>query len=374
MAFKTDTKTMSRISWILVWVLLAWISSAAAQNSSEVLLSNDNAYNPMPSPDGKFVAYIRTGWGRVRGITGFGRSNLISEVAVISADGTLLTKSAIADTFISGWTPDGTRLVCYRDWNYFLVSMDGTRTAEGQVPPVAGDGTPFNRPEWVSFSSSLAMIVWSRNVDADHWAIETPERTVVTATVASTRSPIGPRAVPSPDGRYIAVFGHFSPTELWIYDTRTGRWSDLGKIIIHPSQDWNYIQPAWSPWFADSSRLAFFLGSSLVVSTPDGQHKTETIVEGQTGLPVPSPDGQSIAYVTSEPRPMRANASAQFWGGSTIWVISTKPGSRPRAASQKSDDATYDLNWLNNDTIVFDRVADEVFYQRARIWKAKVPR
>lgn len=305
----------------------------------------------------------------MRGVGGFGRSNLVSEVAVISADGTLLTKSPIAETFISGWTPDGTRLVCYRDWNYFLASMDGTRAAEGQVPGEVGIQNAFNHPEWVSYSSSLATIVWSRMVDAHQWAIETPDR-----TVASTQLPIGQRAVPSPDGRYIAVFTEFSPTQLRIYDTRTGKWSDLGKIMIHPSRDWNYLQPAWSPWFADSSRLAFFLGSTLVISTPDGQHKTETIVEGQTGLPVPSPDGQSIAYLTSEPRPMAGNPSAQFWGDSTIWVISTKPGSKARAVTQKSEDATYDLNWLNNDTIVFDRVADAVFYRRARIWKAIVPR
>jgi Tol biopolymer transport system component len=369
MAFKTNTRVMLRIIWILIWALSAWISPAAAQSSSEVLLSTDNAYNPIPSPDGKFIAYVRTGWGRRGGTGGFGRSNLVSEVAVISADGTLLTKSAIAETFLSGWTPDGTRLVCYRDWDYFLVSIDGTRTAEGQVPPVAGTLTPFNRPEWVSYSSSLAMIVWSRMVDASHWTIETPDR-----TVASTQSPIGQRAVPSPDGRYIAVFSESTPTELWVDDTQTGKWSDLGKIIIHPSRNWNYLQPSWNPWFADSSRLAFFVGSSLVISTPDGQHKTQTIVEGQTGLPVPSPDGQSIAYLTAEPRPMRGNPSAQFWGDTTIWVISTKPGSKPRAASQKSDDATYDLNWLNDDTVVFDRVANEGLDQRARIWKANVPR
>ena len=369
MALITKTRDLWRIFWVLVWVLSAWILSAAAQRPSEVLLSTDNAYNPIPSPDGKFIAYVRTGWDQRRGSGGFGRSNLVSEVAVISADGALLTRSAIADTFISGWTPDGTRLVCYRDWKYFLASIDGTRAAEGQIPPVAGDQTAFNRPEWVAFSSSLATVVWSRMVDASHWTIETPDR-----TVASTQSSIGQRAVPSPDGRYIAVFGDFSPTELWVDDTRTGKWSDLGKVIIHPSRDWNYIQPSWNPWFADSSRLAFFVGSTLVIGTPDGQHKTETIVEGQTGLPVPSPDGQSIAYLTSEPRPMKGNPTAQFWGGTTIWIISTKRGSKPRAASQKSDDATYDLNWLNNDTIVFDRVADEVFYRRARIWKADVPR
>jgi hypothetical protein len=71
---------------------------------------------------------------------------------------------------------------------------------------------------------------------------------------------------------------------------------------------------------------------------------------------------------------MRFNPLTPFWGRSTIWVISTKPRSKARAVTQKSDDETDDLNWLNNDTMVFDRIADEPFYERARIWKAAVPR
>jgi Tol biopolymer transport system component len=370
MAFKTNGEVMSRIFWISVWALSAWISPARAQSSAEVLLSTDNAYNPIPSPDGKLIAYVRTGWNPQRGTGGVGRSNLISEVAVISADGNLVTKSAIAEAFISGWTPDGTRLVCYRDWSYFLVSLDGKRTAEGQIPEVAGVQTPFNRPEWVSYSPSLAAIVWSHMVDSTHWTIENPDRTLV-----STGSPIGVRAIPSPNGRYVAVYGEYSPTELRVYDTQTGRWSALGKISIHPDGYWwHYLQPSWNPWFANSSRLAFFVGSALVTSTPDSQQKTETVINGQAGLPVPSPDGQSIAFVTAEPRPLKGNASGQFWGNTTVWTIATAAGSTPRAVTQKSDDATYDLSWLNNNTVVFDRIANEVFYQRARIWKATVSR
>ena len=41
-----------------------------------------------------------------------------------------------------------------------------------------------------------------------------------------------------------------------------------------------------------------------------------------------------------------------------------------RAVTQKNTDEVYDLKWLGNDNLVFDRVADEVFYRHARIWKA----
>jgi len=39
----------------------------------ETLLITENAYNPIPSPDGKYIAYVRTGWGRRQGSGGRSR-------------------------------------------------------------------------------------------------------------------------------------------------------------------------------------------------------------------------------------------------------------------------------------------------------------
>jgi hypothetical protein len=64
----------------------------------------------------------------------------------------------------------------------------------------------------------------------------------------------------------------------------------------------------------------------------------------------------------------------QFWGGTTILVVPASAGSRPCPITLKNPDEVYDLKWLNNGALVFDRVADEVFYQHARIWKVTVPR
>jgi hypothetical protein len=147
----------------------------------------------------------------------------------------------------------------------------------------------------------------------------------------------------------------------------------LGRIRIHPDRNWSYIQPDWNPWFSDSSRLVFLRDSTFVIVTPDGRENTEIKIEGQAGLPTPSPDGQSIAYAIFEPRPMKVRPDLQFWGGTTIMVISTSTGSKPRPVTLKNSDEVYDLKWLNNGAIVFDRVADEQFYGYARIWKATVP-
>jgi hypothetical protein len=37
------------------------------------------------------------------------------------------------DTFLAGWTPKGDQLVCYRDWKYSLVMLNGKRSLEGKV-------------------------------------------------------------------------------------------------------------------------------------------------------------------------------------------------------------------------------------------------
>ena len=362
-------------------------AGAEAQDLNETLLSTDNAYNPIPSPDGRYIAYVRTGWGRPGGSGGFGRSNLISEVTVIGKNGVPvttvpladmflggkngvpLTTAPLADMFLGGWTPDGNDVVCFRDGEYVLVSKDGKRVMEGRIP-----NDPNKQPatEWVAYSPSLAAIVWSRLIDNSHGAIETPEtpgpRTVVREKVFRKR------VIPSPDGRHLAVFGEFPQTDLRVYDLRLESWTDLGTISIHPDKDWSYIQPNWTPWFADGSRLVFLRDSTLVVASSDGTTKMEIKIDGPAGLPVPSPDGQLIAYVTFEPQPKRTRPDLQFWGGTTIWVVPASAGSAARPVTQKNQDEVYDLKWLSNNTIVFDRVADEVFYKHARVWKAAVPR
>lgn len=355
----------ARLFLVLLTSGLIFGAGTKAQDLNETLLSTDNAYNPVPSPDGRYIAYVRTGWGRPGGSGGFGRSNLLSEVMVIDETAVSTTAKPLADMFLSSWTPDGNEVVCFRDWEYALVTKDGKRVMEGRIP---NDPDKHPATEWAAYSPSLASVVWSRLTDNSHGAIETPGRTVVREKVFRDR------VIPSPDGRYLAVFGEFPQTDLRVYDLHLESWSDFGTISIHPDKDWWYIQPNWTPWFADGSRLVFLRDSTLVIANPGGTTKTEIRIDGPAGLPVPSPNGQSIAYVTFEPHPGRVRPDLQFWGGTTIWVIPASPGSAARPVTRKNQDEVYDLKWLGNDTLVFDRVADEVFYRHARVWKAVVPR
>ncbi|HWY60024.1 MAG TPA: hypothetical protein VNZ03_36510 [Terriglobales bacterium] len=339
---------------------------ARAQDYPEKLLSTDNAYNPMPSPDGSYIAYVRTGWGEKSWI-GFGRASLVSDVKIVTAKGDPTSRTLAKDYFLSGWTPDSARVVCFRDWNYALISADGKRTIAGRIP---NDPNHFEvAAEWVAYSPSLETIIWSRWADKSHRAIETPTRTIVKDAMFWRE-----RVVPSPDGRYLAVFREESQTDLRVYDLRLASWTDLGRMTIHPDKDWWYIQPNWSPWFADSSLLVFLTDSALVITSPDGTLHTEMKIDGHTGLPVASPDGQSVAYVTFEPRPKQARPDLQFWGGTTIMVVATSGESKSREVTVKNPDEVFDLKWLNNDALIFDRVADDEFYKHARIWKVVVPR
>src|SRR5271169_5943954 len=166
------------------------------QEHQDALLLMENAYNPIPSPDGKRIAYVRTGWGRPVGNGGFGRSNLVSEVAVTDARVNLAPKGDVADAFLSGWTADAADLVCYRDGEYALVSMTGKRSGEGRLP---GPGSFSAGTERVSYLSQSGMMIWSRQDAPYHTVLETPK-----GVIAQHGGWLGELIAPSPNGRYLA--------------------------------------------------------------------------------------------------------------------------------------------------------------------------
>jgi Tol biopolymer transport system component len=357
-------KSLILLSMLLTSVLV--VPYVHAQATSETLLSAENAYNPIPSPNGQYIAYVRTGWDGSKGTGGFGRSNLVSEVAIIDGNGTLVSKASLVDSFLSGWTPDSTDLVCYRDGQYLLVSVNGEQSSKGRLPgPTNVIGT-----ERVSYLPSAGKMVWSQQ-DGLHTILATPS-----GVLTKRDGWWGGLIAPSPDGKYVAITGGWQQSRLWVYDTDRKTWADLGEADIHPDREWDYIKPSWNPWFADSSRLAYFThdNSVLSISTADGRQRTDIHIEGPAGIAAPSPDGRLIAYVTFEPSPRKQRPDLQFWGGTQVWVVPVVGKQETRPVTLKSLDETYDLRWLNNHTLVFDRVADVNFYRQSRIWKADVPR
>jgi Tol biopolymer transport system component len=360
-----------------------------AQAKGEALVSvTENACNPIPSPDGSMIAFVRTGrWEKGSG--GLGRSNLRSQVMVMDTQGRLLTEKPLADAFLAGWTSDGKNLICYRDGQYLTVSPDGETLREGRLP---NPSDTYDISERIAFLSTTGSFLWLQN----HYknikrtvtsaATEYITRDFVRSVINSSQGEIArfnsqlntdAMVVPSPNERYLALIRISSAggySHLWIYDRQGKSWADLGDIVIHPEEDWDYIKPTWNPWFADSSRVAFISPSSIVISSPDGRSKQNISNPGPTaGLAVPSPDGKHIAYATFEPRQMKQRPDLKFWGGSRIWVIPTGSKSKARPVTAKNEDTTYCLRWLNNSQLVFDRIADESFYSKARLWKTDIP-
>src|SRR5947209_4962008 len=95
----------------------------SANALAQTQLSDENAYNPIPSPDGLKVAAVRTGWHREGGSGGLGRSNLKSDLIVLDRSGRTISPLFQADRFLADWNRSG--IVSFRDWSYSLLSEQG---------------------------------------------------------------------------------------------------------------------------------------------------------------------------------------------------------------------------------------------------------
>lgn len=410
----------------------ATIKATTSKINEQILSETENAYNPIPSSDGKMLAYVETGWNRNFPIGGLGRSNLKSNIKLMDTEGNVLSKTRLADAFLYGWTSDSKKLIAYRDWKYGLLSIEAPETKLAPFEAISKDEIAFNEKmrkylssnkksdvdkafrlltkkqltklnqqqkekteaefsERITYLEKENLFLWLK----DRFEIKQRKQystytyTERELTVSQIMSPSGdflsfkefisPDStlfVTSPNQRYIAMIGtgrNDANNQLKIYDRENKILTNLGKVFIHPHESWDYIKPSWNPWFADSSKLVFVSDEGIIVSSPDGKDKKIISQEKENiGIPTPSPDGKMIAYATFEPRPMKERPDLKFYGGTTIWVKKIVDESNPFAVTNKNEDETYCLRWLNNKEIVFDRIADEPFYQKARIWKAKI--
>ncbi len=70
---------------------------------------------------------------------------------------------------------------------------------------------------------------------------------------------------------------------------------------------------------------------------------------------------------------MKLRPDLKFWGGTQVWVIPVAEHGHAISVSHSSADETYTLRWMDDHTIIFDRIAEVEFFKHARIWKAPVP-
>ncbi len=280
-------------------LLIGSVAVTAAQQH-ETQLFDFNAYEPVPSPDGKLIAYVLTG-RKVEALAGFGRSHLRSDVRFCDASGETL-ESPSMEGFLGEWLPDSTDVVSYRDWRFAVLSLSGSRESDSMFR--ARDAEALlekEHGERVAYLSKLRKFVWLEYTDTS-----TVLQTTAGPIAEFEGLPVRTSAVivPSPDGRYLAMGEVDGSQSLWVYDTVERTLANLGKVTIHPDRWWDYIKPGWNPWFADRKHLAFFSGESLYVATPDGKERRELLKTEHGGLAIPSPDGRLIAYATFSPHPV----------------------------------------------------------------------
>jgi len=277
------------------WLATLLVSASAL---AQVQLSDENAYNPIPSPDGLKIVAVRTGW-REGGSGGLGRSNLRSDLIILDRAGRTTSALFHADSFVADWNRSG--IVSFRDWSYALLSEEGRVLNEGHVCRAELARDPGSGcVERVAYLPTSGSFVWVHQKFGDS----------VLITPRGELSPhdhdkyLGEWLAPSADGRYIAVGPGRLGRSLRVYDFREKTWTDLGSAAIHPADEWNWMEPSWNPWFADSSQIAFFTAEGLVLSSPDGKRNRLVLrTEERAGLAVPSPDGRAIAYATFASRP-----------------------------------------------------------------------
>jgi hypothetical protein len=269
--------------------------------------------------------------------------------------------------FLAGWTGDSKAVICYRDGRYAIRTPNGASLEDGKIPGI--ETWPFY--ERASYLADIGRAIWlERNGTTD--VLHTSTETLVELSGQAPSFSVIPLIAPSRDGRYVAMMPTRTGT-LWVYDRLLRQWANLGTSTVSPSEDWDYMQPSWDPWFADGKHLVFFCGSELIISSPDGRSKRVLWKTNQTaGLAAPSANGDSVAYVTFQNRPMRGRSDLKFWSTTGVWVISTTSTTPPRRVTGMDLDTTTGLRWLGNDALVFDRIGENLIAMHARIWKVAI--
>ena len=347
-------------------LLLAFVATLAAAQRHEAILLDANAYDPVPSPDGKLIAYVVTGRKLQGGSGGFGRSNLETDVKFCDPDGQTLSTPQ-REGFLGEWLSDSSAVVSFRDWRFALLDLGGGAQSQSMLSDRNASDS-INVSERVVYLAKIRKFVWIEN-SGSHTLLQTEAGPI--AVFAPGTFPEYSVIAPSPDGRYLAIAGPELGQTLWVYDTEKKTLVNLGTITIHPDSGWNYFVPAWNPWFPDGKHLAFFSESTLRVASPDGKQRRDLLKAVHAGLAIPSPDGSRIAYATFAARPRKLRHDLNFWAGSLLWIVPSSGGA-PVQLTQPSQDETYDLRWLTSDSLIFDRISEGLWNEHARIWTVSI--
>ena len=324
---------------------LLLVSEAKAQGqrlSLETYLDMESVSDPQISPDGSRIIYTRRWVNKVS-------DRNESSLWIMNSDGT--RNRQLLEGSGASWSPDGTRILFTNQGDpsgsqIFVRWMDD----EGAVTQITrlekGPSNPTWSPdgEWIAFTSRV-------DDRGDFANVQLPDR------------PDGATWTPPP-----------KVVERLRYKRDRQGYVDTGwtHIFVVPAEggtsrqltdgDWNHTGLAWSQ---DASEIYFTSYRTQDWDRPDNEGESEIYsVDVETGeigqltdrrgpdsRPVPSPNGQIIAYIA-------VDEHEDFYRNQRIWVMNTD-GSGARLISGDYDRQSGNLQWAPDGSGLYFSVSRE---------------
>ena len=357
-----------------LWPFLKRTGNNQAAGAESVFPSR-NGRTPMRSPDGQWIAYVETGWGRPGGTGGFGRSNLISITHVVAADGT--QDRVVSDMFLVNWLSDSKRVGTARDAFVAISDVDGNVLTEF--------GAPLEK---TSAGTEVTGAAWTTTDLRSQFGRSMPHQKRL---AGSENFGFGESGAFSPDGKwygplqdregffFLAADGSRLPIKLNLSDRfEQGIWSPDGRYVqISDGDDslivdmqtlrFHRIQNAsagniydsasnWTPWSKDGMRLTFVRNGQIWVADALGAGpKQLTFDASKKSFPIFSPDGRSVVYRTWEVNNREQHPGV---GRTDAWVVDVASTLVTRVTRPSKKTIT-SCDWLDDQTLICDRSEEE---------------
>jgi hypothetical protein len=366
--------------------------------ASENIFPSREGTGPLVSPDGKWIAYVETGWGRPGGSGGMGRSNLLSITHVVRSDGS--ADRIVSDMFLVGWMADSRRVATARDGFAAIVDLNGKVVKEfGEPLEKPSTGRGIGGAVWPKgelrhqFGSEMPHTkgFQSREFDPktimdidygedaafspdgqwfgprrvkDQWQFLDAEGQKSEMKPPADYSRWGSRAVWSPDGAHVLIIP-LHPSNSGgrgeIIETRKALALDfLGQSIATFEVDqvpsiggWDYRKGRWNPWSKDGKHIAFVRRGQVWVADDNGSNGRQVTFDAANKVfPTFSPDGTKLAYITWQFDERRGYMQL---GPTDLWVVDLMNGLATRVTHADAG-RIEDLDWLGENMLIYDRI------------------
>jgi len=317
---------------------------AAAQEdvrkiSLEMYLDMESVSSPQISPDGSQIVYTR-GW-----IDKMNDSRE-SSIWIMNADGTRARHLTEGSGPI--WSPDGTRIAFTRagepSGSQIWVRWMDAEGAESQITRLESG------PGGIRWSPDGEHLSFTMNVDAEPaFSVNPPGRpdgaTWTSAPRVVTRADYRADRVGFTDGswRHIFVVPAEGGTARQLtdgdWDHSTGEWTPDGQELV------------FSSLRTEDAELSWRESEVYSVDVASGEIRQLTSRVGQDSSPLPSPDGELIAY-------RGVDFHDDTYKNSLVYVMN-RDGSNPRMISGDFDRQINGMDWAKDGSGLYVTVSSE---------------